>query len=286
MLVSFSYRFRNSIIERIDPRTRWIVSLLIMFSVVTMWDVRFELFFFALMVLQVFLSKVTWKETRRAWIFMLILVTMMVIINVLIARGGIQGGQYIPGHTLWVWKGTFPIFGWPVSYEMTSGRLFFALTQYVRILGISGLFIVIPFTMDPQIYGATFQALGQKVSFALDLAFRFIPTLARDFSVTLDAQRARGYEVEKVEGGIFAQIRKIAPLFIPITMNAILSGEDITNAMDLRCFGLHKRTWIRVLKFQWYDYALMAGAVVIFVACLVLRFGFNIGNFWLPAFLY
>ena len=51
---------------------------------------------------------------------------------------------------------------------------------------------------------------------------------------------ARGYEVEKLEGGLIAQIRKMAPLVVPVTMNAILSGEDITNAMDLRCFGLHR----------------------------------------------
>ena len=45
----------------------------------------------------------------------------------------------------------------------------------------------------------------------MDLAFGFMPTLGRDFSITLDSQRARDYEVEKLEGGIIAQIRKPVP---------------------------------------------------------------------------
>ena len=135
------------------------------------------------------------------------------------------------------------------TFNLTVERLWFALTQVVRILSISALFMVIPFTMDPRQYGVTFRGMGlpDRLAYTLDLSFRFVPTLGRDFQVTLDAQRARGYEVEKVQGGLITQIRKMAPLVVPVTMNAILSGEDITNAMDLRCFGLHKRTWIEQL---------------------------------------
>jgi energy-coupling factor transport system permease protein len=286
VLVSFSYRFRDSLIERIDPRARWIVSLTIMAAIVMMWDIRFEAVFFCLALLQVLLSKVTWKETRRAWLFMFLLVTSMVLINVLITRGATQGTQFIEGRPIWNFQATVPLTGWKINYIMTTGQLFYGLGQYIRILSISSLFIIIPFTMDPRVYGVTFARLGQKVAFALDLAFRFIPTLARDFSVTLDAQRARGYEVEKVEGGLIAQIRKVAPLFIPVTMNAILTGEDITNAMDLRCFGLRRRTWVKVLTFHYYDYILMGAAAAILIGCFILRYGFAIGNFWLPASLY
>jgi hypothetical protein len=56
------------------------------------------------------------------------------------------------------------------------------------------------------------------------------------FSVTLDAQRARGYEIERVEGGLIAQNGKIAPLIVPVTMNSIISGEDVT--MPWNCDAL------------------------------------------------
>ena len=121
-----------------------------------------------------------------------------------------------------------------------------------------------------------------RLAFSMDLAFRFVPTLARDFGTTLDAQKARGYEVEKLEGGLIAQIRKMAPLVVPVTMNAILSGEDITNAMDLRCFGTRARTWVHKLTYRRRDIVLIGMSVLIFVASLVIRYRLNVGRFWVP----
>ncbi len=121
-----------------------------------------------------------------------------------------------------------------------------------------------------------------RFAFSMDLAFRFVPTLARDFNTTLDAQKARGYEVEKLEGGILAQIRKMAPLVVPVTMNAILSGEDITNAMDLRCFGTRMRTWVHELAYRHWDFVLIGVSIAVFVVSLVVRYGLKIGTFWVP----
>jgi len=281
MLVSFNYHNRNSLIEKIDPRARWIYSILILFTITLFWDIRFLLFFLALNLGQYYLARLTWKETRRAWGFIFFIMSMMVIVNTLITSAGtirevMQGGHPIVAISI-------PIFGWSLDFTLTIERLWFALTQVVRILAISALFLVIPFTMDPRQYGATFRGLGlpDRLAYSLDLAFRFVPTLGRDFQLTLDAQRARGYEVEKLDGGLFAQIRKMAPLVVPVTMNAILSGEDITNAMDLRCFGLHRRTWIEQLKYRRLDYFVIGMGALLLVASIVLKI-LGYGDFWLP----
>jgi energy-coupling factor transport system permease protein len=281
MLVSFNYHNRNSLIEKIDPRARWIYSILILFAITLFWDIRFLLFFLALNLGQYYLARLTWKETRRAWGFIFFIMGMMVIVNTLITSAGtirevMQGGHPVVAISI-------PIFGWSLDFTLTIERLWFALTQVVRILAISALFLVIPFTMDPRQYGATFRGLGlpDRLAYSLDLAFRFVPTLGRDFQLTLDAQRARGYEVEKLDGGLFAQIRKMAPLVVPVTMNAILSGEDITNAMDLRCFGLHRRTWIEQLKYRRLDYLVIGLGALLLVASIVLNI-LGYGDFWLP----
>ncbi len=287
MLVSFGYRFRDSVIEKIDPRARWIFSFLVLFTIVTFWDVRFLAFFLVIGLVQFFLARLTWQETRRAWIFIFVLITMMVVVNTLITGAGNIAQVEQNATPLWTVDMLMPLTGWHIQYVLTVERLWFALAQYVRVLSISALVIAIPFTMDPRAYGATFRSmgLGDRVAFALDLAFRFVPTLVRDFNTTMDAQRARGYEVEKVKGGLFTQIRRLAPLLIPVTMNAILSGEDITNAMDLRAFGLRKRSLVLELNYRWWDYALIAFGVLLLVGGLILRYGFHIGDFWVPAFL-
>jgi energy-coupling factor transport system permease protein len=167
---------------------------------------------------------------------------------------------------------------------LTVERLWFALTQYLRIISIASLFIILPFTMDPRLYGVTFKGLGfpDKLAYTMDLAFRFIPTIARDFNVTLDAQRARGFEIDKGKMNIFQRIRRMAPLMVPVTMNSILAGEDIANAMDLRCFGLKKRSWIENLHFKTGDFVLIGFSILILVVSLYLRFGLNLGDFWMP----
>jgi energy-coupling factor transport system permease protein len=284
VIVTFSYHNRNSLIERLDPRARWIFSILLLFAITLFWDIRFLLFFLVLTILQYYLARLTWKETRRAWYFVFFIMSMMVVVNTIITSSGTIGEVMHGTHTLFEFQLRLPIVGWIWDFNLTVERLWFALTQVVRILSISGLFLVIPFTMDPRQYGATFRGMGlpDRLAYTLDLAFRFVPTLGRDFQITLDAQRARGYEVEKVEGGLITQIRKMAPLVVPVTMNAILSGEDIANAMDLRCFGLHKRTWIERLQYHRYDFGLIGLGLLLLGTSIVLSLA-GFGDFWVPA---
>jgi energy-coupling factor transport system permease protein len=148
---------------------------------------------------------------------------------------------------------------------------------------ITVLAIIIPYTVDPSLYGVTFRRLGlpDKFAYAMDLAFRFVPTLGRDFSITLDAQRARGYEVEKLSGGIVAQIRRLAPLLVPVTINAVVSAEDIIDAMDQRAFGVGPRTWVRQLTYRRADKALIVASILLFVGSTILAF-MGIGRLWVP----
>jgi energy-coupling factor transport system permease protein len=284
MLVSLSYRPRGSIIETFDPRARWIFSILILFSIIQFWDYRFLLFFFLLAVFQYALTRLTFREARQAWILTTIIVASMVIVNTLITSSGTISSVMQGGHPVWGFDLRLPLFGWTIHFVLTVERLWFALCQALRIFAIALFFMVIPFTMDPRLYGVTFKGMGfpDRLAFTMDLAFRFIPTLARDFSVTLDAQRARGYEIERAKGGLIAQIRKVAPLIVPVTMNSILTGEDVVNAMDLRCFGLRPRTWIESLTYHGPDYAMIAFGILLLVGSLVLRYAFGIGDFIVP----
>ena len=74
----------------------------------------------------------------------------------------------------------------------------------------------------------------------------------------------------------------MAPLVVPVTMNSILAGEDITNAMDLRCFGLQERTWVYELTYRNRDYILIGAGVLILLASIVIKVFLGIGDFWLP----
>jgi len=170
-----------------------------------------------------------------------------------------------------------------ITITFSIEKIFFAIAQMVRILSISLLAIALPYTIDPSLYGVTFRGLGlpDKFAYAMDLAFRLVPTLGRDFSITYDAQRARGYELEKIKGGPLEQIRRIAPLLVPVVIQAIVGGEEVIDAMDLRAFGVGKRSWLPQVTYRTKDIALIIFSVLIFVASTTLSV-MGYGNFWVP----
>ena len=284
MLVTWSYRFRNSLMEKFDPRARWIFSLFFLFTITLFWDARFLAVLFVLAFLWYFSANVPWKETRRAWSFVWFILFIMIVVNTILTGGGAGGVVPPGGHLVWPNGIQFPFTDWVFHFGLTYERLWFALCQILRIMAISAVFIIIPFSMDPRLYGVTFRGLGlpDKFAYSMELAFRYVPTVARDFGVTVDAQRARGYEIEYQGGGIFKQLLRTAPLIVPVTMNSIITGEDVANAMDLRCFGQGPRTWLTKLQYRLRDYLLIAFSVLLWVTALVIVYGFDIGGFWVP----
>lgn len=287
MLVTWKYRPRGTFLDSLDPRSRWITSFLILFAMVPIWHPYVMVGYFCLSMTQFFMSRLTWQETKRVWFFIIFLVVIVIGLNAIITgRGGPGEIQRLEPHVLW--ERSINIFGATWTPNITVEKIAFGITQMFRMMGTAVLFFIIPWTIDPSKYGVTFSGMGipYRFAFSMDLAFRFVPTLARDFVTTVDSQRARGYEVERLEGGLITQIRRVAPLIVPVVMNAIVNGEDIINAMDLRCFGQDRRTWIGKLQYRKRDYFWIGIGVAIFLGSLYLNWGLNLENFFVPTWFY
>lgn len=281
MLVAWRYRQRRSLIQWFDPRAWFIFYACFLASTLFFWDVRFLAGFFAMAVFIVLASGVTWSESRRAWLFIGGFILFYVTVTFLTGRGGIE--VYETEHVINRLAAPFQIFGWRPTLTISVERSFFALAQFLRVFSIASVTILIPYTINPALYGIIFRGLGfpDKFAYAMDLTMRFIPTFGRDFQMTMDAQRARGYELEKLSGGLVAQVRKLAPLIVPVTIHAIIGSEDIIDAMDLRAFGVSPRTWLEQLVYRRRDHILIAFGVAMLLTALVFSI-FGIGSFWTP----
>jgi energy-coupling factor transport system permease protein len=282
MLVTWRYHKRkNSIIQKFDPRAWLIFYACFLFSTLAFWDIRFLLPFFLIAFGVLFTSGIKWREIRRAFLFILGFVFFFAILTFLTGRGGTE--VYKEEHLIRELKAPFSIFGWTPTLKITVERAFFAVSQLVRVSSIAVMTILIPYSLDPSLYGITFKGLGlpDNIAYAMDLTMRFIPTFGRDFQLTMDAQRARGYELDKISGGLIEQVRKLGPIFVPVTIHAIIGSEDIIDAMDLRAFGVGPRTWLDVLERDTKDRILIAFGVFILAASLILNF-MGHGNFWVP----
>ncbi len=281
MLVTWRYRKRKSLIQWFNPRAWIIFYACFLVCTLFFWDVRFLAFFFATSVIVLLTSGVTWKEMRRAFVFIIGFVVIYAFLTFLTGRGGIEA--YQEEHIIRSFQASFKIFGWTPTLNISVERSFFAVSQLARVFSIAVMTILIPYTLNPSLYGVTFRGLGfpDKIAYAMDLTMRFIPTFGRDFQLTMDAQRARGYELEKIRGGLLEQVRKLGPIFVPVTIHAIIGSEDIIDAMDLRAFGIGPRTWLEEIPYHTRDWILIGFGVLLLLVSLVVVF-FGYGGFWVP----
>lgn len=281
MLITWRYRKRKSLIQSFDPRAWLIFYACYLASSLFFWDLRFLVPLFVLALLVVFTSGIKWHEMYRAWLFIGGFIVFFSLLTFLTGRGGVE--LYTEEHLITSLRAPFTIFGWRPMLNITVERTFYAFSQLARVFSIASMTILIPYSLNPLHYGVTFHGLGlpDKIAYAMDLTMRFIPSFGRDFQLTLDAQRARGYEIENLRGGLIAQVRKLAPLIVPVTIHAIISSEDIIDAMDLRAFGIGPRTWLQQLCYRRRDYVLIAFAALLLLASVIVSL-FGYGQFWVP----
>lgn len=237
-----------NVFRRFDPRA--LVIFYLCFSLAAMYvaDLRILAGMAALATVMSGAARLTFTKARRAWITLAVVILVFAGINLLIGRG-------------WV----------------------FALSQALRLLGIFMVTLVVAKGIDPANYGVAFRKLGapDKLAFAITLMMRFVPTLSRDFQIAIDAQRARGFELDPGRGSLVERAKRYSPLFVPVIVRSVIDSEDVANAMDLRAFAAHKRTWLRDLEFRPHDVALIALGVALLAGLIAMSWlGWN--QPWLP----
>ncbi|MEN6299867.1 MAG: energy-coupling factor transporter transmembrane component T [Anaerolineaceae bacterium] len=281
MLVTWRYRPRKSIIQWFDPRAWLIFYACFLACTLLFWDVRYLAVFAGISLLVLLTSGIRFNEMRRPLLFIAIFGIFYSLLTFLTGRGGME--VYQSEHLIARLEAGFTIFGWRPVLNITLEKAFFSLGIFLRVFSLASMTILIPYSLNASQYGIIFRGLGfpDKIAYAMDLTMRFIPTFGRDFMMTMDAQRARGYELENLRGGLINQVRKMAPLIVPVTIHAIIGSEDIIDAMDLRAFGVGPRIWLEQLHYKPKDYALIAFGVLLFFICGGLSM-FGYVKFWVP----
>jgi energy-coupling factor transport system permease protein len=95
-----------------------------------------------------------------------------------------------------------------------------------------------------------------EFAFAMSMAMRLVPTLAQEAYAIMDAQKARGVELDK--GNPVKRIRNIIPIIVPLIIVSIRKALSIAESMESRGFGASKkRTYMDKLKFRKRDWAVV-----------------------------
>jgi energy-coupling factor transport system permease protein len=109
-----------------------------------------------------------------------------------------------------------------------------------------------------------------EFSFAFTTAVRFVPVLAEEAQTIMDAQKARGLELER--GNFLKRIRNYIPILVPLIVSAIRRSLELAEAMESRAWGAtKKRTNLYTLKMHRGDFVLLAITVGILALAIYVR---------------
>jgi len=153
------------------------------------------------------------------------------------------------------------------------GDLYYALAMAFRFLVIVSSFSIFFLTTSPDDLGLALEQshFPYEFSFAFTTAIRFVPELAKEAQIIVDAQRSRGLELEG--GNILKRIRNYIPILIPLIVSAIRRSMELAEAMESRCFGAVKmRTSLYTLKIRPIDYLVILITILVLAGSIYIRF--------------
>jgi energy-coupling factor transport system permease protein len=243
MSVFDGLKFRKvySPIHNLDPRMKFIYVIAIFVAAILFGSIIPLLILFAMQIPFVLLARVQkqWLRSLRGALF---LAAFIFIVNV-------AGNFFTQGFTV-------TAANWENAAAMT-----------LRFVVLVESFSVFFLTTSPDHLGLALEQsrVPYEFSFAFTTAVRFVPVLAEEAQTIMDAQKARGLELEK--GNFIKRIRNYVPVLIPLIVSAIRRSLELAEAMESRAWGAtKKRTNLYALKLHRGDYALL----VIIIALLVL----------------
>jgi energy-coupling factor transport system permease protein len=158
------------------------------------------------------------------------------------------------------------------GYVVLATNVEWAAAMTLRFIVLIESFSVFFLTTSPDHLGLALEQtrVPYEFSFAFTTAVRFVPVLAEEAQTIMDAQKARGLELEK--GNFLKRIRNYVPILIPLIVSAIRRSLELAEAMESRAWGAtKKRTNLYVLKLHRGDFALLAMTIGLLVLAVYVR---------------
>jgi energy-coupling factor transport system permease protein len=163
------------------------------------------------------------------------------------------------------------------GYIVTAKILENATAMTMRFVVLVESFSIFFLTTSPDHLGLALEQtrIPYEFCFAFTTAVRFVPVLAEEAQTIMDAQKARGLELER--GNFLKRIRNYIPILIPLIVSAIRRSLELAEAMESRAWGATKnRTNLYVLKMHKGDFVLIAITFGILATAIYVRLFFRI----------
>ncbi|MEM4701367.1 MAG: energy-coupling factor transporter transmembrane component T [Candidatus Bathyarchaeia archaeon] len=246
-------RFRrvSSPIHNLDPRIKFVYALVSFVVAILFWELLPLVVLFLMQIPFVIVAGVKreWVRSMRGAAFLASIIFFVNFIFSFISSG----------------------------YVVTLQALEHALAMMLRFVVLVESFSIFFLTTSPDHLGLALEQshVPYEFCFAFTTAVRFVPVLAEEAQTIMDAQKARGLELEK--GNFLKRIRNYIPILIPLIVSAIRRSLELAEAMESRAWGaVKKRTNLYVLKLRKGDHIFTLLTVGILAAAVLVRLYFKI----------
>lgn len=166
-----------------------------------------------------------------------------------------------------------PLFDWWIFHISRQGLLT-AVVMTIRIICLIAGTSLLTYTTSPITLTDGLERLMKplkkvhfpvhELSMMMTIALRFIPTLIEETDKIMNAQKARGADLES--GGIMQRAKALVPILIPLFVSAFRRADELALAMESRCYhGGKNRTRMKVMHMSFRDFValgIVAGVTV------------------------
>ncbi|PMB74244.1 hypothetical protein C0199_00550 [Candidatus Bathyarchaeota archaeon] len=246
-------RFRrvSSPIHNLDPRIKFVYACIIFVIAILFWELLPLIVLFIIQIPLVVVAGVKreWARSMKGAVFLASIIFLTNFIYSFINAG----------------------------YKVTLPSFEYALAMTLRFLVLVESFSIFFLTTSPDHLGLALEQthVPYEFCFAFTTAVRFVPVLAEEAQTIMDAQKARGLELEK--GNFLKRVRNYIPILIPLIVSAIRRSLELAEAMEPRAWGAtKKRTNLYVLKLRREDFLFALITIGILAAAIFIRLYFMI----------
>ena len=239
----------NSIIHRLDPRTKLIMLVVYIVALFMAKGVISYLLMLAFLVSVIKISTIPVKSIVRGMKPLVMILVFTGVLNLFFTQ-----------------EGEVLVDFWIIT--IYSGGLYRAVMMVARILMlITGTFLL-TYTTSPIALTDGLEALLNPLK-KMCIALRFIPTLIEETDKIMCAQKARGADFEN--GSLMDRAKALVPILVPLFISAFRRADELATAMECRCYqGGEGRTKMKLLRYHREDFTSFGIGALMVVAVAVL----------------
>ena len=254
----------NSLVHRFDPRLKLVLTIayiVLLFAASNPLGLALSILFLAAMYK---VAKIPGKMILKSLKPILPIVIFTAVLNLFFVSG--EGEPLVH-----IWFLT--IYAEGVRYAVLMAVRVMAL-----IAGTSLLTYTSPIVLTDAIE-QLLKPLGKlhfpvhELAMMMSIALRFIPTLIEETDKIMNAQKARGAQLDT--GKMTDRVKALVPVLIPLFISAFRRADELAMAMECRCYrGGDGRTRLKVLRCEKQDYIDLAVCIACFAVILASRLVF------------